>query len=205
MAGHGTRPEDTQHSWQFTVFQDGVVEQHYPVTAWCWHSGDRNDPGDSDPTNNQRSWGIEEEGGPPGDLSEPWTSAQFRSTRDLLVWGMQQGHIANLDRAGLTRGLLEHNEIVPTRCPSNRNPWVPLTEAVRAILWQDGEEEDVDTRLLVKTEGSRAVLMTDFVTSWQVPSMDVVRQLTYMGIDGPRNIPRELFDALWATRTHACT
>ncbi len=31
----------TAVSWHFTVFKDGRVQQHYAVTAWCWHAGNR--------------------------------------------------------------------------------------------------------------------------------------------------------------------
>ncbi len=196
MVGTG-RPTDPgqQNSWQIGIFKDGVVEQYYPVTAWCWHSGDRDDPG-SDISNNRDLWGIEEEGGPNGDESEPWTGPQLRSTARVVAWGRREGHVKNL----ITRsGLWEHNWISPTSCPSGRNPWGLLIPMVKNLLLD--EEDDMDARIMVKKDGFNGILITDFVSSHQVVSMENVRLLTYIGVDGPQDIPEDLFDELWSSRT----
>lgn len=198
------RPTDPgqQNSWQFGIFQDGTVEQYYAVTAWCWHSGDRDDPG-SDISNNEDLFGIEEEGGPVGDESEPWTGPQLRSTARLVVWGIREDHIRDLE---LLSGLWEHNWIpeASTACPSNRNPWGLLGPMVTRLLQGLEEEEDeVDTRIMVKKEGFPGILITNFVSSHQVMTMENVRLLTYIGVDGPQEIPEELFDELWITRTQS--
>ena len=133
MVGLG-RPEDTANSWQFGVFKDGHVEQYYVVTAWCWQSGDRDDPG-SDITNNRDLFGIEHEGGPAGNESEPLTAKQLAATIELTKWAVAEGHIHKLTRTGPHRGLWEHNEMRATACPSGRIPW-------RIIIQRAQKEEE---------------------------------------------------------------
>ncbi len=200
MVGVG-RPTDPgqQNSWQIGIFQDGVVEQYYPVTAWNWHSGDRDDPG-SDISNNRDLWGIEEEGGTNGDESEPWTGPQLRSTARVIAWGVREDHIRDLE---LRSGLWEHNWIpeASTACPSNRNPWGLLIPMVKNLLLD--EEDEMDVRIMVKKDDFNGILITDFVSSHQVVSMENVRLLTYIGVDGPQEIPEDLFDELWFSRMQA--
>ncbi len=144
------RPAQTGHSWQFSVFKNGTVEQHYPVTAWCWHSGDRDDPA-GDITNNRDLFGIEHEGGPIGNESEPLTARQLAATIDLTAWAIAEGHISNLSRSGDRRGLWEHNEIpeASTACPSNRIPWGVIIE--RATK----EEDSMAALFKVSGRGSK--------------------------------------------------
>ena len=103
-----------------------------------------------------------------------------------LGWYGESGHI-HYDVRGFKRRWNETDGPLPV-CPpvAPRPPWV---------------EEDEDMAIvLVKTAGNSAVLRTDGVSSWHVPSMEVLRQLQYAGDDAPVNIPKELFDALWKAR-----
>ncbi len=135
-----SRPADSTNSWQFGVFKDGHVEQYYPVTAWCWQAGDRDDPG-SDITNNRDLFGIEHEGGPVGNYSEPLTPKQLTATIELTKWAVAEGHIHNLTRTGAHRGLWEHNEIRATACPSGRIPWSTIIARARKEIDQVTSDE----------------------------------------------------------------
>ncbi|KKN55494.1 hypothetical protein LCGC14_0581690 [marine sediment metagenome] len=128
-----------ESSWHFSVRQNGAVMQHYPVTAWAWHCGDRDDPA-GEISNNRDLIGIEHEGGPIGNESEPLTSTQLTATVELTAWLYQQGHIANLSQIGDNKGLWEHHEIVATACPSHRIPRRLIRTRVERILT---EEEDM--------------------------------------------------------------
>lgn len=104
---------DAQVSWHFTVYQDGTVEQHYPVTASCWHAGSAKQ--------NRRLIGVEHE----GVAGEPLTEAQADASVRLVGW-----LASNCGWAVLMRGvnLFEHREVNPqTQCPSGRIPWERYT------------------------------------------------------------------------------
>ena len=105
-----------------------------------------------------------------------------------LGWYGESGHI-HYDVRGSKARWNKSGGALPV-CPpvAPRPPWF---------------EEDEDMAIvLVKTAGSSAVLRTDGVSSWHVPSMGVLRQLQALGDDAPVNIPKELFQALWETRHH---
>src|SRR3990172_7123210 len=104
-----------QKSWHFTVLKDGRVFQHFPAAAWAWHCGDRDDPS-GEISNNRDLIGIEHEGGPEGNESEPLTESQLEASARLTAWLVAEGHIPNLGRSGPSRGFWEHNEIVATSC-----------------------------------------------------------------------------------------
>ncbi len=117
-------PTDTMTSrgvsWQFTIFKDGRVQQHYSLNASCWPAGS--------PPLNRRLVGVECE----GKNGEPLTEAQIREGRNLLAWMKERA-----GWTGLTRGvtLFEHHEVNPaTTCPNGRIPWARYTgpEAVEA-------------------------------------------------------------------------
>ena len=95
-------------SFPFTVFKSGVVWQHYPLDASCWHAGGMEW--------NTRLVGIEHE----GEATEPLTEAQIVASVALVRW---IAHTAGWP--ALTRGvtLREHNELYVTACPSGRIPW----------------------------------------------------------------------------------
>lgn len=145
------RPADTAHSWHFSIFKSGRIEQHYGANAWCWHAGDRDDPA-GDISNNRDLIGIEHEGGPPGNFGEPLTPAQIASDIRLTYWLVQEDHIHNLTRIGSHRGLWEHNEIRATACPSNRIKWVLIIAGVKRLV--EGEMEMAKT---YRVSGSNTV------------------------------------------------
>ena len=96
-------------SWHFSVTQEGVVCQHYLLTASAWHAGTR--------LANERFIGIEHEGGyEPFD--EPLTPAQKEASIKLVRWVMQQ--LGKPISIGHT--LLLHSQVFATACPSGRIP-----------------------------------------------------------------------------------
>ena len=98
--------------WHFSILRSGEVYQHYPLDASPFHAGNGVD--------NRRLIGIEHEGGPPGNLSEPLTAAQTVSSVALVRWIALTAGWEALTRH--TR-LLEHNETTSTQCPSGRIDW----------------------------------------------------------------------------------
>lgn len=109
-----------QASWHFSVAKGGQVYQHYPLTAATWHCGS--------PHWNQRLVGIEHEGGPVGNESEPLTTAQREASVRLVRWIARECGWSRLERRV---NLWEHNEVSPadrpTACPSGRIPWDAYT------------------------------------------------------------------------------
>ena len=134
-------------SWHFSVLQNGQVYQHYPVNVWAWHCGDRDDP-EGEITNNRDLIGIEHEGGPLGNTSEPLTDAQLDASAELTAWLLAEGHISNLSRIGQTRGLWEHREMYATACPSGRIPWARLVTLATIEAERIPLQEDDDMRLI---------------------------------------------------------
>jgi hypothetical protein len=101
-------------SWTFSVAKSGVVFQHYALDQSPFHAGSK--------SQNLRLIGVELEGGPPGNLTEPLTERQFAASVALARWIAVQGGFA-LSREAATRTLFEHREIAATLCPSGRIPW----------------------------------------------------------------------------------
>lgn len=102
----GPRPA----SWHLTVAKDGRYYQHYPLETICWHAG-----ADANP----RYVGIECE----GVAGEPLTPEQVETLRSVLDW-LQAVDAWPVRERGVT--LFEHNEFMPTACPSGRIPWDEL-------------------------------------------------------------------------------
>lgn len=101
----------------------GPILQHYPVTAVTWANGD--------PDSNRISVTIENE----GVVGEGLTASQEENLVGLYIWLFHRFNWYNLVR-GVT--VLEHNEIVATRCPSNRINHVKIIkEARRRIALMD--------------------------------------------------------------------
>ena len=98
--------------WHFSILRDGSVFQHYPLDAAPFHAGNG--------TDNKRLIGVEHEGGPPGNLSEPLTEAQVTSGVALVLWIKEQAGWPDLARHVR---LLEHGEVYSTSCPNGRIPW----------------------------------------------------------------------------------
>lgn len=108
-------------SWQFSVYENGKVEQHYEIEDICWHSGKR-------PSNTSQV-GIEHEG------TAALTPAQFSASFNLVLW-LSQTVGFPMDRTALH----EHNEFTVTTCPSGRIPWERYTAPP---VVQEQQEEEV--------------------------------------------------------------
>lgn len=113
--------EVSVHGW---IGYDGTVTQHYPLTACCWGSGS--------PFPNCNFIAFENEGGPPGNESEPLTEPQIeanvRIIRELAQWAGWTGFRRPTGPNDVTANLYEHNECrrwgsTATACPSGRIPW----------------------------------------------------------------------------------
>lgn len=113
-------------SWTFTVQQNGIVLQHYPLSASPFHAGGKHW--------NTRLVGIEHEGGPPGNLSEPLTPHQLDASKALVAWVAEQGGWT--PRLDLLPTLWAHSAVTQTQCPSGRIPWGEYLPAAST-----GEEE----------------------------------------------------------------
>lgn len=104
-------------SWCFSITQAGMVLQHYPLTASTWHCGSQQW--------NTRLVGIEHEGGPIHNPSEPLTPRQLAASVELVKWIALQGGWTPARTGKQT--LFEHREVSPsnrpTACPSGRIPW----------------------------------------------------------------------------------
>ena len=73
-----------------------------------------------------------------GMAGEPLTVSQVDNLVGLTVWYYQQFGWTELSRHTTLR---EHNDFVPTACPSNRIPWVPISARARQLLTEEGEDE----------------------------------------------------------------
>jgi len=114
-------------SWQFTVLYSGVVLQHYPLSACCWHGG-------SWYVNTR--WGGTEFEGRAGEMITP---QQFVEALLLLTWQAEQEEwpaVALLKDIGT---LHEHNWYYPTACPSGRIPWDRIIGGINMALVSKAE------------------------------------------------------------------
>lgn len=100
-------------SWTFSVTKIGEIYQHYPLEAVTWHGGG--------PEVNQSYIGVEHEGGPPGNESEPLSEPQYQAT--LALTQELRALLPHLGPPSRLTNLREHNELAATACPSNRIPW----------------------------------------------------------------------------------
>ena len=109
-AGLWERLDSGVVSWPFSILKSGVVLQHYPIEAVCWHAGSRQW--------NECLIGIEHE----GKAGEPLTAVQLFSSVMLVRWLAHECGWAPSRVAPQT--LYEHREVNPsTACPSGRIPW----------------------------------------------------------------------------------
>lgn len=113
-----------QASWHFSMTQDGRVFQHVDTASVAWTNGSYD--------SNTRFWGIECEGGGPGNFGEPLTEAQYQALVGVVRWLWEaHGLTGWLTRYERQQTLWEHNEMTrfgaaSTSCPSGRIPWTRL-------------------------------------------------------------------------------
>jgi len=153
-------------SWTFTVGYDRS-EQHYPLSANCWHAGDIGD--DEGVRANIDLSGVETL----GMAGEPWTPYQLDMNIRLTEWQMEQRGFtqATTSLLDLSRWrLAEHNWVSdePTSCPSGRSPLVvirnkvngdePMTDAEKQQMRDlSGALLDVRTQLNELANGQDAI------------------------------------------------
>lgn len=109
-----TAPPRATVAWHFSVYQNGTVEQHYPIEAVLHHAGNG--------WANANLIGAEHEGGF-NPANEPLTAAQRAASVNLVKWlAAQRGWVPSRT---VNKTLFEHNEVsdVATQCPSGRIPW----------------------------------------------------------------------------------
>lgn len=127
-----------QKSWHFSILYHGEIVQHYSRQANTWHANDSDSDGGV--RANIDLVGIEMEGGPPGNESEPLTSSQFNALVSLLRWCAEQEGLGALfsryPNQALVFTLAEHKEVgnSPTACPSNRIPWGAVLTMLNAPI-----------------------------------------------------------------------
>lgn len=112
-------------SWHFTLAQNGLVYQHYPLEAITWHAGlpgDRRQ--DTSLIGNLTLIGEEHE----GVVGEPLTHAQLASSIRLSEDVRRLSLGANPPL--LRKNLFEHNWLSATNCPSGRIPWEKIIPAL---------------------------------------------------------------------------
>jgi len=143
-------------SWHFSGKKDGLIFQHYGLSAVCWHGGTR--------ANNERYIGVEHEGGGPTNFSEPLTEAQISSTSALTAWLAEQFgfmlYARYPDQIGAWE-LTEHREVHATACPSSRIPW---QEVMRRL--QEPEIEEDCMQIYTQPDGNRSFLVAGNVLIW---------------------------------------
>lgn len=146
---------DRQASWHFSVQANGLVQQHYPLTASPWHAGSY--------TQNIRLVGIEHE----GRAGEPLTGPQETASVALVRWIAAEAGWS-LERH--TR-LLEHNEVYATACPSGRIDWskyVPAAEEAAVEIRQLDQGESIAALNAVAAAHGAAITDRDGLTVVEV-------------------------------------
>jgi hypothetical protein len=170
-------------SWQFTLFQSGLVEQHYDDDMWCWHAQGAN----------IFAWGGEHEGGPEGNTSEPLTPAQLKSSIDLFRWNSEVRGF-RLERGN---GLWEHNQFASKPCPSGRIPWhlyVPLVWSPGVTLPTPGEDDNMPDPRMTDDEVNAMKIVAHY---WEtLPALITWREEVVPVIDGTLNMARANADKL---------
>jgi len=159
LAARGRLMGPDRASWHFSVRQTGTIYQHYDSEAVCWHCGVAAAP----PTpSNINLIGVELEGGPLDNVSEPLTPIQYQATLDLLRWAWE-AH--GFDAPALRATLWEHRRLSPTACPSGRIPWGRLI----ADLTTSEEDDMARTVRIVRAAGDPQVYVVDLATAAKRP------------------------------------
>lgn len=136
VSAYGRLMSTDTASWHFSILKDGSVKQHYDPRAVCWHCGV---VGDADTltaaVGNVALIGIEHEGGPIGNVSEPLTQAQIDATIAVQRWCYDV--LPELKPPALHQSHFEHNWLSATACPSGR--FTPIWDTIITTL----KEEDM--------------------------------------------------------------
>lgn len=128
---HGELNGPVQKSWQFTIGPDRL-EQHYPLSACCWHCGD------TDPSDGVRG-NIDFVGVEHLRVGSSLSSFQIDMTVKLSQWMALQFGVYIFERypiiaAGSIWTMAEHNEMSATQCPSGRIPWSTILDNLNQPL-----------------------------------------------------------------------
>ena len=129
-------------SWTFSNPKQGRLIQHYPVGKHAWGAGSKDA--------NEKFVSCENEGGGPGNESEPLTQSQIDNLVELTVWLYTTQEWTTLTRR-IT--MWEHRELQrfgsrATACPSDRIPWGIIIAAAEKII--NEEEPDMQRRIIRK-------------------------------------------------------
>lgn len=144
-------------SWHFTVGYDRI-EQHYRLTAHCWHAGDVDDDGGV--AANLELVGIEHL----GLAGETLTDYQVDATVRLTKWCADQfmrDRYALYPEQHRVWTMAEHNQVsnVHTACPSGRIPWLRI---MRMLEREEDEMPDGNPWPLEETRAQWAAVAALF-------------------------------------------
>lgn len=140
------------HGW---LPKMGTPKQHYPIFASCWASGSFYP--------NTMGVAFENEGGPPGNESEPLTdwqvSCNIKAIQELIEFRQWDTVRRPTDQWDVGAQLYEHNECTrwgsePTACPSGRIPW----DRIIAALQEEDEMKDEDRAWVLQFSGGTKLL-----------------------------------------------
>jgi hypothetical protein len=140
QAGFGELDKLTrQASWHFSISKIGLLYQHYPLEAVCWHAGGPGDmQADTALIGNLTLIGVEHE----GVAGEPLTPAQLATTIRLSEDVRGLCPLVGMFPPTLRRNLWEHGWLSQTACPSGRIPWPTIIAALMAPV-PPAEEDDL--------------------------------------------------------------
>lgn len=119
---------DRRAQWHFTVYMDGLVEQHHPLSAILAHAADWGSDNDGANANGELI-AIEHE----GVAGQPLTVKQREASVALVKWIAEQGGWEPSRTTNKT--LWEHRELsdTGTSCPSDRIPWAYYTVRIAPV------------------------------------------------------------------------
>ena len=110
-------------SWHFSITYDGIVLQHYPLSAVCWHA---------EFYASVRWAGIECE----GRAGEMLTPQQVKALVYLLIWMAREEGWPAFKLEHDTGTLHEHRWYCATACPSDRIKWSEVIKMATDVQTQ---------------------------------------------------------------------